>query len=82
MQLTTDAVVPVVTAWCMVFVGAAAVWVVARRAGWSREVTGALLLVVPLAIPAFLDFLPWRRCWAPMRYRPPCSTTNWGPSWR
>ena len=56
LQLTTDAVVPVVTAWCMVFVGAAAVWVVARRAGWSREVTGALLLVVPLGNTSFLGF--------------------------
>lgn len=40
--------------WCLLAMSAALVWATARLLGWSREVTGALLLLVPLANTSFL----------------------------
>lgn len=54
LELGRGAAVPVVSAWATITVGAAAVWAVSRRAGWPAEVTGALLMVVPLGNTAFL----------------------------
>lgn len=56
LELGRGALVPVAVAWSVVVVSALIVWWVARRAGWSREVTGALLLVVPLGNTSFLGF--------------------------
>lgn len=52
--LDQSAAVPVALAWTVILTSAAAVYLLARRAGWSREVTGALLLVVPLSNSAFV----------------------------
>ncbi|MEZ5382810.1 MAG: AEC family transporter [Microthrixaceae bacterium] len=54
--LGADAAVPVGVAWAVLVLGAAAVWVVARVVGWSRQLTGALMLVVPLGNTSFLGF--------------------------
>ncbi len=56
LELDRAALVPVAVAWSIVVVSALIVWAVATRAGWSREVTGALLLVVPLGNTSFLGF--------------------------
>lgn len=56
LELGGEALVPVATAWAMVGFGAVAVLVIARQAGWSRSVTGALMLVVPLGNTSFLGF--------------------------
>ena len=54
LALGSDAVVPVVSAWFTISVAVAVVLVVSRRRGWPSEVTGALLMVVPLGNTAFL----------------------------
>lgn len=56
LELDESALVPVATAWSVVVVSALIVWWVASAAGWSRSVTGALLLVVPLGNTSFLGF--------------------------
>ena len=56
LNLDSAVLVPVAVAWSIVVVSALIVWAVAKRAGWSREVTGALLLVVPLGNTSFLGF--------------------------
>ena len=56
LELDRAALVPVAVAWSIVVVSAIIVWAVAKRAGWSRQVTGALLLVVPLGNTSFLGF--------------------------
>ncbi len=49
-----DALLPLVVPWVVLGVSAGIVVVLARAAGWSRAVTGALLLVVPLGNTAFI----------------------------
>lgn len=53
-SLGADLVVPVAAAWGAIAVGVVAVAVGARRFGWSRRTTGALLLVTPLGNTTFL----------------------------
>lgn len=48
--------VPVVTPWVMLTSSIVLVLLVSRWLGWSREVTGALLIVVPLGNTSFLGF--------------------------
>jgi predicted permease len=48
--------VPVVTPWVMLTCSIILVLLVSRWRGWSREVTGALLIVVPLGNTSFLGF--------------------------
>lgn len=52
--LDARAFLPVVFAWLMMFASAFFIWVVAKRAGWSRSVTGALMLTVPLGNTGFV----------------------------
>ena len=54
LALGADLVVPVGAAWGCLGLAAAAVLVGARRFGWSRQTTGALLLVTPLGNTTFL----------------------------
>lgn len=49
-------VIPVLMAWMSIAVGIVSVFVLSRLLGWSRGVTGALLLVVPLGNTSFLGF--------------------------
>jgi malate permease and related proteins len=55
-HLTIDgrAILPVVFAWLMIFSSGLLVWCVARFAGWSRPITGALMLTIPLGNTGFL----------------------------
>lgn len=48
--------VPVVTPWAMLTSSIVLVLLVSRWLNWSREVTGALLIVVPLGNTSFLGF--------------------------
>jgi predicted permease len=54
MRLDSDAAVPVIAAWLCVGAGAAAVLIVARTSRWPGEVTGVMLLLVPLGNTSFL----------------------------
>ncbi len=55
-QLTfsRDALVPALVAWAMLALSAAVVLLAARLGGWSRSVTGVLLLVVPIGNTSFM----------------------------
>jgi len=52
--LGSHAFLPIIFAWLMMFASALFIWFVARRAGWSRSITGALMLTVPLGNTGFL----------------------------
>ncbi|WP_189416335.1 AEC family transporter [Cellvibrio zantedeschiae] len=54
LTLDSRALLPVAFAWLMMFSSALFIWFVARRAGWSRSVTGALMLTVPLGNTGFV----------------------------
>lgn len=54
LRLDAHALLPIVFAWLMMAVSALFIWFFARRAGWSRAVTGALMLTVPLGNTGFL----------------------------
>ncbi|RYZ83329.1 MAG: AEC family transporter [Moraxellaceae bacterium] len=43
-------------AWIIMAVTALFIWIVATKCGWSRSVTGALLLIVPLGNTGFVGF--------------------------
>ena len=55
-HLTLDAraLLPIVFAWLMMFASALFTWFFAKRAGWSRSITGVLMLAVPLGNTGFL----------------------------
>jgi len=52
--ISSDILTPVVTPWAMLVFSAAILLILARLCHWSREVTGALLLLVPLGNTSFL----------------------------
>lgn len=54
LSLGADLAVPVSAAWGCLALAAGSVLVGARRFGWSRQTTGALLLVTPLGNTTFL----------------------------
>ncbi|MCC6619753.1 MAG: AEC family transporter [Deltaproteobacteria bacterium] len=54
LELGADALLPALVPWAVLVASAGVVLAVARARRWSREVTGALLLVVPLGNTAFL----------------------------
>ncbi len=54
LSFSPDLLVPAVTPWIMLALSALAVILAARAAGWKREVTGALLLLVPMGNTSFL----------------------------
>lgn len=54
LAMGTDLVVPVGAAWGCLALAAGSILVGARRFGWSRQTTGALLLVTPLGNTTFL----------------------------
>ena len=55
-HLTLDAraLLPIVFAWLMMSASALFIWFFAKRAGWSRSITGVLMLAVPLGNTGFL----------------------------
>jgi predicted permease len=54
LRLDSHALLPIVFAWMMMFASALFVCFFAKRAGWSRPVTGALMLTVPLGNTGFV----------------------------
>lgn len=54
LTLDANALVPVGMAWLVILGSAAAVLAIARRHGWPAEITGALLMVVPLSNSAYV----------------------------
>lgn len=54
LRLGGDVLLPALVPWIVLVASAGVVLVVARARRWAREVTGALLLVVPLGNTAFL----------------------------
>jgi predicted permease len=54
LTLDAHAFLPIVFAWLMMAASALFIWFFAKRAGWSRSVTGALMLTVPLGNTGFL----------------------------
>lgn len=55
-KLTLDhhAIVPVIAAWCVMAFSAVITFFTARWMGWSREITGALMLLVTLGNTGFV----------------------------
>ena len=58
-----DVLTPVIMPWLMLGISAAILLILARLRHWSREITGALLLLVPLGNTSFLG-IPMVRAFA------------------
>lgn len=54
LTLNHEALIPVVAAWVVMFFSALITFFTARWLGWSREITGALMLLVPLGNTGFV----------------------------
>lgn len=54
LTLNHEALIPVVAAWGVMFFSAAITFFTARWLNWSREITGALMLLVPLGNTGFV----------------------------
>ena len=54
LSFTHEALIPVVAAWLVMLFSAVLTWVTARVMHWSRELTGALMLLVPLGNTGFV----------------------------
>lgn len=54
LAFSTELLAPVLMAWLAVLFSSVLVWGVCRLCRWPREITGALLLMVPLGNTAFL----------------------------
>ncbi|MBF0173233.1 MAG: AEC family transporter [Magnetococcales bacterium] len=54
LSLSTDLMVPVIIPWVMLFFSILLIQLLSRHQGWSREVTGCLMLTVPLGNTSFL----------------------------
>lgn len=54
LHLSREALLPIVFAWILMTASALFIWLVARQLGWSRAVTGALMLTVPLGNTSFV----------------------------
>jgi predicted permease len=54
LSFSHEALVPVVAAWAIMLLSAVLTWGTARLLQWSRELTGALMLLVPLGNTGFV----------------------------
>lgn len=54
LSFTHEALIPVVAAWIVMLVSSVLTWGTARLMKWSRELTGALMLLVPLGNTGFV----------------------------
>lgn len=54
LNLSSELLVPVLMPWAVVVFSALLIWLFSRLLDWSREITGALLLMVPLGNTSFL----------------------------
>ena len=56
LQFSAELLIPAITPWILLLVVVATVLLLAKCFNWSREVTGALLIVLPLGNTSFLGF--------------------------
>lgn len=54
LELDQRALLPFISAWLIMAVTAALIWITARVLRWSRSVTGAMMLVIPLGNTSFV----------------------------
>lgn len=54
LRFNSGVIVPVLMPWLVVLFSAAMVWLLCRLLKWPRDITGALMLMVPLGNTAFL----------------------------
>ncbi|WP_323814874.1 AEC family transporter [Cellvibrio sp. NN19] len=54
LSYTHEALIPVIAAWMVMLFSASLTWCTARALKWSRELTGALMLLVPLGNTGFV----------------------------
>ncbi|HSC69042.1 MAG TPA: AEC family transporter [Cellvibrio sp.] len=54
LSFTPEALIPVAAAWIVMLFSAVLTWVTARLMKWSRAVTGALMLLIPLGNTGFV----------------------------
>jgi predicted permease len=54
LTLTSQNAVAAVVPWCMLLLSAAAIQLLAKPCGWSRQATGALMLIVPIGNTSFM----------------------------
>lgn len=56
LQFSSELLIPALTPWLLLIAVVAMVFLLSRLFGWSRDVTGALLIVLPLGNTSFLGF--------------------------
>lgn len=56
LQFSSELLIPALTPWLLLLAVVAAVLLLSKLFSWSREVTGALLIVLPLGNTSFLGF--------------------------
>lgn len=56
LTISSEILLPVLIPWAMLLLSAVIVFLLARAFGWSRSVTGALMLLVPLGNTSFFGF--------------------------
>ncbi|WP_214000329.1 AEC family transporter [Arsukibacterium sp.] len=56
LQFSSELLIPALTPWFLLLAVVAAVLLLSKLFGWTREVTGALLIVLPLGNTSFLGF--------------------------
>lgn len=54
LQISAEILVPALMPWIMIIISAGAVLLLSRAFGWTRQITGCLLLLVPLGNTSFL----------------------------
>jgi hypothetical protein len=54
--LDREALLPVIATWLIMSFSALITWLTCRTLGWSRQVTGVLMLLVPLGNTSFVGF--------------------------
>jgi hypothetical protein len=63
LSFSTDIIVPIIMPWGMLIVSALLVLLASRLLQWKKEVTGALLLIVPLGNTSFLGIPMVKAFW-------------------
>ncbi|WP_333608109.1 AEC family transporter [Arsukibacterium sp.] len=56
LQFSSELLIPALTPWILVVLVILSVLLLSKAFGWSREITGALLIILPLGNTSFLGF--------------------------
>ncbi|HIJ83192.1 MAG: hypothetical protein HW380_3110 [Magnetococcales bacterium] len=54
LHFTSDLLMPIIMPWAMLLLSVVLIQAISRHRGWSREITGCLMLTVPLGNTSFL----------------------------